>query len=88
MTYHERLYRQFKNDMSSYQNPLTGPDDGLPRMSTRDYFAIHFAVALVQINRKDQVICNMGAAADMADALIRILETPPKPTVHEPGSQS
>ena len=51
-------------------------DVGLPMMSTRDYFAIHFAVALVQINRKDQVICNMGAACDMADALIKNLEAP------------
>lgn len=51
-------------------------DDGLPRMSTREYFAIKFAVALVQINRKDQITCNMGAACDMADALIKNLNAP------------
>lgn len=48
----------------------------IPRMTTREYFAIHFATALVQINRKDQITCNMGAACDMADALIKNLEAP------------
>ncbi len=60
-------------------NPMTEPQDGLPRLSTREYFAIHFATSLVQVirkNQKDQVICNMGAACDMADALIENLQAP------------
>lgn len=55
---------------------MNEPIDGLPRISTREYFAIHFATALVQINRKDQITCNMGAAVDMADALIKNLAAP------------
>ncbi len=48
-------------------------------MTTREEFAIRFAVALVQVirkNQKDQIICNLGAACDMADSLIANLEAP------------
>lgn len=56
-------------------DPIFKPME-VPRMTTREFFAIKFAVALVQINRKDQITCNMGAACDMADALIKNLNAP------------